>query len=75
MGFKYFIGYKDYENVKPIYVMFPKMSRYIKRFDETKCTTLTNFFTFFLHLTCLQFLLWNKFAERFCTYYKNIQRR
>lgn len=36
--FKYFIGFKDNENVAPTYVMFAKMSRYIKRFDETKCT-------------------------------------
>ena len=41
-GFKYFIGckdfigYKDDKKVKPLCIMFPKMSGYVKRFDETK---------------------------------------
>ena len=35
-GFKYFIGYKDDKKVKPLCIMFPKMSGYVKCFDETK---------------------------------------
>ena len=35
-SYKYFTGYKDDEKVKPFCIMLPKMSRYIKRFDETK---------------------------------------
>ena len=33
-GYKYFIGYKDDDyNIKPLYIMLPKMSGYVKRFD------------------------------------------
>ena len=35
-GFKYFIGYKDNENVKPLYIILPKMRGYSERFNETK---------------------------------------
>ena len=37
-GFKYFIGYKDNEKVKPlrIMLMLPKMSEYRTSFNETK---------------------------------------
>ena len=35
-GFKYFIGYKDDEKVKPLCIMLPKMSGYTKSFNETK---------------------------------------
>ena len=34
--FKYFSTYKDDENVMPIYIMLPKMSRYVHSFDESK---------------------------------------
>ena len=34
--FKYFIGYKDAENIKPLCVFLPKMTTYRKDFDETK---------------------------------------
>ena len=36
-GFKYFIEYKDDEKVRPLHIMFPKMSGYAKSFDEAKC--------------------------------------
>ena len=35
-GFKYFIGYKYNENVKPLSLMLPKMGGYTKFFNETK---------------------------------------
>ena len=35
-GFKYFIGYKDDEKVKPFCIIIPKMRGYLKGFDETK---------------------------------------
>ena len=35
-GFKYFIGFKDKENVKPLCILLPNMTGYTKRFDETK---------------------------------------
>ena len=35
-GFKCFIGYKDNEKVKSLCIMFPKMSGYKKKFNETK---------------------------------------
>lgn len=34
--FKYFIGYKDYEKVKPLGILPSKISGYTKTFDETK---------------------------------------
>ena len=34
--FKYFIGYKDAINIRPLCTFFPKMSTYRKDFDETK---------------------------------------
>ena len=33
-GFKYFIGYKDGEIVKPLCIILPQMSRYIKYFGN-----------------------------------------
>ena len=33
-GFKYLIGYKEAEIVKPLYIILPQMSRYIKYFDN-----------------------------------------
>ena len=33
-GFKYFIGYKEDEIVKPLCIIFLQMSEYIKRFDN-----------------------------------------
>ena len=35
--FKYFTGYKDDEKVKPLCILFLKLRRYTKSFDETKC--------------------------------------
>ena len=35
--FIYFIGYKDYEKAKPLCIMPPKMSEYMKCFIETNC--------------------------------------
>ena len=35
--FKYFIDYKDVENVKPLCIMLPKMSGRTWSFNETKC--------------------------------------
>ena len=34
--FKYFIGYKDAEKVKPLYIFLPKTIAYRKDFDQTK---------------------------------------
>ena len=34
-GFKYFIGYKEGEIVKPLCINFPQMSGYIKYFENT----------------------------------------
>ena len=33
-GFKYFIGYKEDEIVKPLCIILPQMSRYIKYFEN-----------------------------------------
>ena len=33
-GFKYFIGYKEDEIVKPLCIIFPQMSGYIKYFEN-----------------------------------------
>ena len=33
-GFKYFIGYQESGIVKPLYIIFPQMSRYIKYFES-----------------------------------------
>ena len=33
-GFKYFIGYKEDENVKPLCIMFPQMNACIKYFES-----------------------------------------
>ena len=35
-GFKYFIGYKEGEIVKPLCIILPQMSRYIKYFENEK---------------------------------------
>ena len=35
-GFKYFIGYKDDQENRPICIFLPKMSAYRKDFDESK---------------------------------------
>ena len=35
-GFKYFIGYKDSKNVRPLCVMIPKISGQRKDFDEAR---------------------------------------
>ena len=35
-GFKYFIGYKNVKQIKPLCVFLPKMTAYRKDFDETK---------------------------------------
>ena len=33
-GFKYFIGYQESGIVKPLCIIFPQMSRYIKYFES-----------------------------------------
>ena len=33
-GFKYFIGYQDNETVKPLCIILPQMSEYIKYFEN-----------------------------------------
>ena len=33
-GFKYFIGFQEGEIVKPLYIILPQMSGYIKFFDN-----------------------------------------
>ena len=33
-GFKYFIGYQEGEIIKPLCIIFPQMSRYIKYFEN-----------------------------------------
>ena len=54
-GFKYFIGYQEGEIVKPLCIILPQMSRYIKYFEYgdknmsfllkmTKCMKNTNKF-------------------------------
>ena len=35
--FKYFIGYKDKKNIRPLYIFFTEMSIYKRYFDKTKC--------------------------------------
>ena len=36
MSFKYFIGHKNVENIRPLCIMIPKMNRYLKCFGESK---------------------------------------
>ena len=33
-GFKYFIGYKEGEIIKPLFIILPQMTRYIKYFES-----------------------------------------
>ena len=35
--FKYFIGYKDNKEIRPLYIFFPEMSIYKRYSDKTKC--------------------------------------
>ena len=35
-GFKYFIGYQDDEIVKPLCIILPQMSGYIKYFENSE---------------------------------------
>ena len=37
IGFKCFIGFKDHEKVKPLFIMLPKIIVYPKRFNKSKC--------------------------------------
>ena len=39
-GFKYFIGYQEDEIVKPLCIILPQMSGYIKYFENGKKTCL-----------------------------------
>ena len=39
-GFKYFIGYKEGEIVKPLCIILPQMSGYIKHFEMVAKTCL-----------------------------------
>ena len=36
-GFKYFIGYKDNKEIRPLCIFFPEMSIYKRYSDKTKC--------------------------------------
>ena len=36
-GFKYFIGYKDDQNIMLLCILLTEMSGYVKSFDESKC--------------------------------------
>ena len=36
-GFKYFIGNKDANKIRPLYIFLPKMSAYTRDFAKTKC--------------------------------------
>ena len=35
--FKYFIGYKVAQKIRPVCIFLPKMNAYRKYFDKTKC--------------------------------------
>ena len=35
-GLKYFVGYKNYEKATTLCVLLPKMSGYVKNFDDAK---------------------------------------
>ena len=35
-GFKYLIGYQDDDKIKPLCIMLPELTEYVKCFDETK---------------------------------------
>ena len=35
--FKYFFGYKDNNEIKPLCIFFPEMSTYKRYSDKTKC--------------------------------------
>ena len=35
-SFKYFIGYNDYNAIRPLCIKLPQMSRYVKNFDSNK---------------------------------------
>ena len=35
--FKYFIGYKDAEKIRPLCIFHPKMNIYKRDFDKTRC--------------------------------------
>ena len=35
--YKYFIGYKDNQKIRPLCIFFPEMSAYRMDFDETEC--------------------------------------
>ena len=53
-GFKYFIGYQEGKIVKPLYIILPQMSGYIKYFENGG-------------KTCLFFIkdgeVWQKYAQ------------
>ena len=36
--FKYFIGYKDNKEIRPLCIFFPEMSLCKRYFDKTNCT-------------------------------------
>ena len=41
-GFKYFIGYKEVEIVKPLCILLPQMIEYIKNFENRRKNFLSN---------------------------------
>ena len=58
-GFKYFVGYKDAEKVRPLCIFIPKMSAYRRDFDENKYVS---------------FLIWDdELLEKYNEIFKNVK--
>ena len=58
-GFKYFVGYKDAEKVRPLCIFIPKMSAYRRDFDENE------------HMS---FLIWDdELLEKYNEIFKNVK--
>ena len=58
-GFKYFVGYKDAEKVRPLCIFIPKMSAYRRDFDENKY---------------MSFLIWDdELLEKYNEIFKNVK--
>ena len=58
-GFKYFVGYKDAERVRPLCIFIPKMSAYRRDFDENEY---------------MSFLIWDdELLEKYNEIFKNVK--
>ena len=58
-GFKYFVGYKDAEKVRPLCIFIPKMSAYRRDFDENEY---------------MSFLIWDdELLEKYNEIFKNVK--